>query len=865
MGARPSVLGSAMQPGVSSGSCHGDCAICYCKAAAGYEAANQGMNMLRPLTALCVLVSCVSAQFRERLAKEHLPVHTLDVLQDLLAQDLDGDGNVDVLVACSGQNRLFRGIGWGRFEDISSRLPQGIFDTKMLLPGDIDGDGDLDLLHIATRSETRFFVNDGLGHWTDPLASGGVVFGNHKHGVLVDVDSDSDLDLVLTGQQSKTPGSLYLNDGSGSFTDVTKSHLPIMIQGENLVAEDFDRDGDTDILFVSEGAGVTQPVMLANNGSGVFSVVVGAVPSVTGPVLQVRVGDTDGDGDPDLLLGLGTGIRMWLNRGSGTFVEAPAGSVPNAAVSVPRLLLADADGDGDLDVWLDAVSIWNSKHLYLDNDGSGKFTLVTPMLPEESMGETLFWEAVDLDGDGGQDLITADDHRISILLSDRSGGFVLVNGHRLGVQISQSRFVDLTGDGYLDAIRDLDLLINNGRDEFAVERSPRVPVHVFLGGTETLDIEGDGDIDIATSLGILENNGAGFFALKPAGLPSRFPSLFRSESADVDADGDTDLVVTLTTLPFRDELRVYLNDGSGAFAELVGAFPALLPNSIGSIEFADVDNDGDADIGIALSSAGTKLLLNDGRGQFVDATSRLPALPFGLEAGEFGDVDGDGDQDWVLTGAQNYLLVNNGMGSFVDLSSRVPQPRTRGREVRLLDVELDGDLDIVVASTGIELLSNDGNGRFSLRSVVDHRNAGFLLSDLDGDGDTDMMSGQRIFINHLRQLEAPYLAKPGQSYRLEVYSQPGVASAPQLAGLLASVAISKTALEIPLLGTLRLDPGRLNSMPAVSIPTPAGRVDVDLLIPAQSSLVGQEFQFQALILRFPGTIRLTNIVADTIR
>ena len=73
---------------------------------------------------------------------------------------------------------------------------------------------------------------------------------------LGDVDFDGDLDLVLgradyTGQQNR----LYLNDGSGTFTDATATHMPVDADATVAVAcFDADRDGLGQILGRRLGA-----------------------------------------------------------------------------------------------------------------------------------------------------------------------------------------------------------------------------------------------------------------------------------------------------------------------------------------------------------------------------------------------------------------------------------------------------------------------------------------------------------------------------------------------------------------------------------------------------------------------------------
>src|SRR5512134_3283947 len=72
------------------------------------------------------------------------------------------------------------------------------------------------------------------------------------------------------------------------------------------------------------------------------------------------------------------------------------------------------------------------------------------------------------------------------------------------------------------------------------------------------------------------------------------------------------------------------------------------------VDLVDVDGDGDLDIFTAqgtdsLEGRPNQLLINDGRGQFLDETTlRLPAGAANSTKVEFGDVDGDGDLDAIV-------------------------------------------------------------------------------------------------------------------------------------------------------------------------------------------------------------------------
>jgi hypothetical protein len=196
--------------------------------------------------------------------------------------------------------------------------------------------------------------------------------------------------------------------------------------------------------------------------------------------------------------------------------------------------------------------------------------------------------------------------------------------------------------------------------------------------------------------------------------------------------------------------------GLAAQAQLVDRTPAAIAASQFQVAAAaDFDGDGDVDIvGIANFTAGApraRMLRNDGRGAFMDATAgSLPSLPFSLSQTQRVvalDADGDGDQD-VLSTEQflSRLWRNNGTGVFTDVSSGLPQLAYGFREVLPDDIDGDGDLDLAVVlqtlGGNVSFLVNQGNGTFVWGSTPTPGCLSVALADVDGDGDRDLVLGR---------------------------------------------------------------------------------------------------------------------------
>ncbi|MCX7995559.1 MAG: T9SS type A sorting domain-containing protein, partial [candidate division WOR-3 bacterium] len=133
-------------------------------------------------------------------------------------------------------------------------------------------------------------------------------------------------------------------------------------------------------------------------------------------------------------------------------------------------------------------------------------------------------------------------------------------------------------------------------------------------------------------------------------------------------------------------------------------------------DFADVDNDGDLDLG-ANSFGG-----NDGVHIFANRLDGTWHKLFGFLGGNstndflFGDVNNDGYADFCAAHQYGSVYLNNGAGGFILADGNLPPGGTSGRRGPSLgDVDNDGDLDFAFcnASGGVEVWTWQGNNTWS--------------------------------------------------------------------------------------------------------------------------------------------------------
>ena len=164
------------------------------------------------------------------------------------------------------------------------------------------------------------FLNDGHGTFTD---SGQSLDANSTFAVrLADLDGDGDLDaFVVNGDEPagiSLPNRVYLNDGTGIFTD-SGQRLGNAVS-VSIELADLDGDGDLD-AFVANGTRsfgrvIEQPnEVWINDGSGVFTLGQGLGDAAS---MRVALADIDNDGDVDVFIGnIGQDNEIWLNRVAG--------------------------------------------------------------------------------------------------------------------------------------------------------------------------------------------------------------------------------------------------------------------------------------------------------------------------------------------------------------------------------------------------------------------------------------------------------------------------------------------------------------------------------------------------------------------
>jgi len=329
--------------------------------------------------------------------------------------DVDGDGDLDLYVSNKGgENALYLNDGTGTFVPAPREAGDRLDDSGMSMGssfGDIDNDGDQDLYIVkGGRYEieaNRLLLNEN-GRFVDVTRKAGVGSKEFTYSAaFADVDNDGFLDIYLANYGVGAKNTLYRNNGDGTFSDVTDAAgVGDRSWSWSGVFSDVNGDGFQDLYVVNGRYPAGEPNHLyLNNGDGTFRDVSresGVDDGNWG--LGAAFADVDNDGDFDLFVSNYVGPnKLYLNDGSGIFtdVSEASGLADEGWGKGPSF--GDVDHDGDLDLYLGDCKFANK--LYL-NDGSGVFTDVTDQYPilKNETARTKGTAFADIDNDGDLDL-----------------------------------------------------------------------------------------------------------------------------------------------------------------------------------------------------------------------------------------------------------------------------------------------------------------------------------------------------------------------------------------------------------------------------------------------------------------------------
>lgn len=714
-------------------------------------------------------------------------------LKDINIVDIDNDGDLDIVSISSPDNKLawFENLdGQGSFGNIqfidNNLVEQGLsysIDFEKVYTSDIDGDGLIDIISNASETnEISWYKNlNGVAQFGNKLVISNNTEGN-GFGVPFDIDNDNDIDII-----SKSSSNLvwYENiDGNGNFSNAIS--IPNTEPGRVHLA-DIDNDNDLDIISSNDSG---SSVHWYENLDGLGTFGTQQLISIYGEGgYIVRSSDIDNDGDIDIVTSNSSEQRIyWYENidGGGNF--SPLNVVSSTISNCYSINIIDIDSDGDNDI----LSSTTSGIAWFENsDGQGTFNSMQ-ILVNNIDGSSIV-NVADIDGDNDNDIVSSGQIADAISWYNNVDGFAsYFIEHNVTYDYNYSHidntFGDINNDGYPDLITNRHWFKN-----IDGELSKPNIYNTNFGYTSyfSADIDNDNDQDIIgldydsnNDLAIIyfsENTDFGNF-INPQILftiPNFEGYQDQIKKSDLNGDGLMDIIY----IDDHEGLSWYQNlNGNLSF----GTEQSIGTSSNGNYNIEDLitkDIDGDTDIDLIVSANNSITLFRNtnGDGNFdagitINQHLTNPFVFISASDIDFADFDGDGDLDLLTSGVQgesdpwgspNYqrflawqenLDGNTSFGEKNILYSSNGSPGFGSVYSFASDMDGDGDLDIVSAKQFLVYdgffhfdwyENTDGNGNFNIHSLPFDDNLNFLNSinsikkiqplDFDNDGEMDII------------------------------------------------------------------------------------------------------------------------------
>jgi len=318
--------------------------------------------------------------------------------------DLDGDGNLDIVLAKGRHwplvDRVLLGDGHGGIRT-SYNLGSVADRSYSARLADLDGDGSLDVVISNDAPDPKpVYLNDGKGHFR--LGSTyGLATWETRNAAVADINGDGLPDIIVAnraGDPKNAANYICLNRGKGRFDSDCVAFA--RYSATTITPADFNRDGVVDLVVPHRDGGQSYVYLGAHGGSFSDSRRIPFGP----PNAQIRMAET-ADFNRDGLLDIVAiderqGVTLYFGQRDGSF--SSGASIAGPKPTPYALAVGDLNHDGMIDVVVGHVEAQSTIYF---NDGSGK--TFSQVLFGDNKGTVYGFAINDLDRDGILDIAVA--------------------------------------------------------------------------------------------------------------------------------------------------------------------------------------------------------------------------------------------------------------------------------------------------------------------------------------------------------------------------------------------------------------------------------------------------------------------------
>jgi hypothetical protein len=421
----------------------------------------------------------------------------------LLLRDLDGDGDLDLLVShvAANHHALLFNDGSGDFSELQIVPTSGIQNCLLV---DVDRDG---LPDIISRAGEGAMVTHGLpGGGFDTRVQIHFDLGfTPRDFEVADVNADGRPDIVIANGFRDNTVEILLNQGAGGFDKLPP--LPIGETVEGLALARFDAGPTLDLAVLTQrpefspGNSSNQLHVLHGDGTGTF--IVAQVVDLHAAPNEVLAGEFSGNGDvdgTDLVVAYNvTGeLQLFINTGTEFEARTPVKLGESFNGGPGKRAVGDFNGDGITDI---AAVVYDGQGQVVkvlrgaSNGVLTEFQVITPLNNGNAQRVTV----VDVNGDGQPDLlvtVAGGQQRLVVYPGTEAGTFgaeqLLIDGFSGDVSM-----VDVNQDGLPDLVSGSTIRLGAAGGRFGPPRTYYLPG--AFGGSVVADMNGDGRPDLVAA------------------------------------------------------------------------------------------------------------------------------------------------------------------------------------------------------------------------------------------------------------------------------------------------------------------------------------------------------------------------------